>query len=293
MRPFAVVLFALISIVFVAGRGGAQPAIIAPAPSVSVKVNEDPPGPVGKPAKTMSGWTALWGELPKNTADLRIALAEIERAEAATRIAWGAVQPNINGNVTLTYSSRPTLQAGQLTSGATLAAQLSATQVLINLRAFHQIGTQHVVEEIANLDALEVRRRLGLQLARSAASIAAASRLAEGNRTSLLLAIDRLVLTRKRLAAGVGDARDLVCAQQDVATARAVIAPADESLLQSEEALAIIIGTISRASRKSSRPSAATSPPTTKSDSTSPSPRSGSSSPSATSTTSRSSSSPH
>ena len=243
MRSLAVVFFALLGVLLVAARGGAQPAIIAPAPSESVKVNEDPPGPIGKPAKTMANWSALWSELPKNTADLRIALAEIERAEAATRIAWGAVQPNILGNVTLTYSSRPIFNAGTLTTGATLAAQLSATQVLINLRAFHQIGTQHVIEEIASLDALEVRRRLGLQLARSAASIAAASRLAEGNRTSLLLAIDRLVLTRKRLAAGVGDARDLVRAPQDVATARAVIAPADESLLQSEEALAIIIGT--------------------------------------------------
>ncbi len=243
MRPLAVVVVALLAIVLMAGRGRAQPAVIAPMPSESVKVNEEPPAPTGKPSKTMPGWNALWGELPKSTADLRIALAEIERAEAATRIAWGAVLPTINGTGTLTYSSRPIVSGGILVGGATLNAQLSATQSLINFRAWHQIGTTHVLEEVANLEVHEVRRRLGLQLARAAASITAASRLAEGNRASLLLAIDRLVLTRKRLLAGVGDARDLVRAQQDVATARAVIAPNDESLLQAEEALATILGT--------------------------------------------------
>lgn len=243
MRPFAAVVVALLAIVLMTGRGVAQPAIVAPMPSESVKVNEEPPKPVGKPSKTVPGWSALWGELPKSTADLRIALAEIERAEAATRIAWGAVLPNLNANGTVTYSSRPVVAGGILIGSGTLTAQASLTQTLINLRQFHQIGTTHVLQEIANLEVREVRRRLGLQLARGAASIAAASRLAEGNRISLLLAIDRLVLTRKRLAAGVGDARDLVRAQQDVASARAVIAPNDESLLQAQEGLATILGT--------------------------------------------------
>lgn len=243
-RRAVAVLFAALGLPALLSRNGAaQPAQIAPMPSSSVKVNEDPAPPLGKPAKQLAGWSALWSELPKNTAELRIALAEIERAEAATRIAWGAVLPNINGNVVLTYSSRPVVSGGVFTIGGVLQAQLSVTQTLINLRSFHQIGTQHALEEVVNLEALEVRRRLGLQLARSAASISAATRIAENNRVSLGLAIERLVLTRKRLLAGVGDMRDLVRAQQDVATARALIAPADESLLQAQEALAVILGT--------------------------------------------------
>lgn len=224
-------------------RGAAQPAAIVTAPSTSVSVDESTPPPAAKPSKTVAGWSALWDELPKASADLRIALAEIERAEAATRIAYGAVLPTINASATWNYSSVRQFVAGQLATGGTLQAQLSASQVLVNLRAFHQIGTQKALEEIVRLDSLEVRRRLGLGLARAAASIAAARRLTEGNRTSLALALDRLLLTKKRLAAGVGDARDLVRAQQDVASARAVIAPADESLLQAEEGLATLIGT--------------------------------------------------
>lgn len=242
-RPFAVLLGSLAIAGAFARTGAAQPAQIAPMPSSSVKVNEEAAPALGKPSKTLPGWSSLWGELPKNTAELRIALAEIERAEAATRIAWGAVLPNINGNVTLTYASRPVVSGGVFTIGSFLQAQASATQTLVNLRAFHQIGTQHVLEEVVNLEVREVRRRLGLQLARAAASIAAATRIAENNRVSLGLAIERLVLTRKRLNAGVGDMRDLVRAQQDVATARSVIAPADESLLQAEEGLAVILGT--------------------------------------------------
>ncbi|MGZ3455454.1 MAG: TolC family protein, partial [Polyangiales bacterium] len=116
-----------------------------------------------------------------------------------------------------------------------------AAATLINIRAFHAIGTAKVQEEIAHLSLVETRRRLALGLARGAASIAAARRLSEGNRISLDLALQRLDLTKKRLAAGVGDMRDLVRSQQDVATARSVIAPADESLLQAEEGLSAIL----------------------------------------------------
>jgi len=225
------------------GRGGAQPATVVTAPSTSVSVDESTPPPPGKPSKTVAGWKGLWAELPKGSADLRIALAEIERAEAATRIAYGAVLPTITASASWNYSSRPQFVAGAVASGGILQAQLTASQVLVNLRAFHQIGTQKMLEEVTHLDVFEVRRRLGLGLARAAAAIAAAERLTEGNRTSLSLSLDRLLLTKKRLAAGVGDARDLVRAQQDVATARSVIAPADEGLLQAEEGLATLIGT--------------------------------------------------
>lgn len=245
-RAFAVISCALTGGVLLtaSGRGAAQPAnAITTSPASSVTVDESTPPPPGKPAKTVAGWNGLWEELPKASADLRIALAEIERAEAATRIAYGAVLPTLTATGTWSYSSRPQFVAGGLATGGVLQAQLSATLPLINLRSWHQIGTQKMLEEITRLDSLEVRRRLGLGLARAAASIAAAQRLTEGNRTSLSLSLDRLTLTKKRLAAGVGDARDLVRAQQDVATARSVIAPADESLLQAEEALATLIGT--------------------------------------------------
>lgn len=245
-RAFVVISCALTGGVLLtaSGRGGAQPAnAITTSPASSVTVDESTPPPPGKPAKTVAGWNALWEELPKASADLRVALAEIERAEAATRIAYGAVLPTLNASATWSYSSRPQFVAGALATGGVLQAQLSATLPLINLRSWHQIGTQKMLEEITRLDSLEVRRRLGLGLARAAASIAAAQRLTEGNRTSLSLSLDRLMLTKKRLAAGVGDARDLVRAQQDVATARSVIAPADESLLQAEEGLATLIGT--------------------------------------------------
>ncbi len=242
-RRFVVAAGAAVTVAFavIPERGAAQPAVVpSPAPQGSVTVNEAAAPPLAKPTSILASWDALWRALPKSASDLRIALAEIERAEAATRVAWGAVLPSITGTATLSYSP-PNPGRPFALAGGTLQAQLTATQTLVNVRAFHQIGTQHVLEEVAQLNALEVRRRLALNLARGAASIAAAARIAEGNRTSLELAIARLDLTKKRLAGGVGDARDLVRAQQDVAAARAVIAPADESYIQAQEGLATLL----------------------------------------------------
>lgn len=228
---------------FASARGGAQPAaVVAPVPSASVKVDESKPTPLVPPKKNLATWSDLWKQLPQSSTDLRIALAEIERAEAATRIAWGNVLPTLTGSATVSYSPSSGSGSRLTATGATFSASLTLAATLINVRAFHQIGTQHVLEEVAHLSIIDVKRRLALGLARGAASIAAAVRLSEGNRTQLELALERLDLTKKRLAAGVGDMRDLVRAQQDVATARSVIAPSDESLLEAEEGLANILG---------------------------------------------------
>jgi outer membrane protein TolC len=223
-----------------AGTPVGSPGATAGTPAAGVTVDERAPVPLSPAGETLQSWEALWASLPTAAADLRIALAEIERAEAATRIAWGAVLPSLTGTLTLSYAP-PRAGRPFVITGPQLQGQLTATATLLNLRAFHQIGTQQLLEEVAGLGVLEVRRRLGLGLARAAASIAAAARLAEGNRTSLELALARLVLTRKRLAAGLGDQRDLVRAQQDVAAARALIAPADESVVQAQEALGTLL----------------------------------------------------
>jgi outer membrane protein TolC len=236
----------------------AQPATVAPAPAPAgstapstsapvTKVNEEPPPPIPKPTRTVGAFKDLWQLLPKNTADLRIALAEVERAEAATRIAYGAVLPTASANAGFSWSPSSTFigAAGAPTTvgGTNASASLVVAATLINVRAFHNIGTVKMGEEINALGVVEVRRKLGASLARAVASIAAAKRLAEGNRESLDLSLQRLSLTRKRLAAGVGDTRDLVRALQDVAAARAVVAPNDESLLQAEEGLGVLVGT--------------------------------------------------
>jgi outer membrane protein TolC len=213
-------------------RGEAQPAQVAPVPSASAKVDEAPAPPMPTATRMLSGWSALWKELPKSSPDLRIALAEIERAEAATRISKANVTPTLNGSATLAYQSN---------GGSSLQLQLTAVATLINLRGFHAIGTAKAQEEIVALSLLEVRRKVGLALARAAAAIAASDKLARGNRVSLDLARERLGLTKKQLGAGVGDLRDLVRAQQDVAASRAVIAPSDESLIQAEEGLASLL----------------------------------------------------
>ena len=216
---------------------------VAPATSNSgATVNEAPPSVLPPPGRLIDGWGALWGELGKSSIDLRIALAEMERAEAGTRIAWGAALPSVTGTVSLTHiPGGGTGAGGFFPPGNILQAQLAVTAPLINLRAWHAIATSRELEEIAKLSLLDVRRRVSLALARAAVGIASAQRLAELNRIGLQAALERLSLTRKRLAAGVGDARDLVRAQQDVAASRAVIPASDEALIEAQEGLATIL----------------------------------------------------
>jgi outer membrane protein TolC len=183
-------------------------------------------------ARTLTGFRAMWKELPKSSPDLRIALAEIERAEAATRIAKANVTPTLDGSASISYSP---------SAGGNLQLSLVAAATLINLRGFHAIGTAKVREEIVALSLIDVRRRVGLALSRAAAAVYASDKLSRGDRVSLELALQRLVLTKKQLAAGIGDLRDLVRAQQDVAASRAVIAPADENLVRAEEGLGALL----------------------------------------------------
>ncbi|GAC1352837.1 MAG: hypothetical protein NVSMB1_19730 [Polyangiales bacterium] len=237
----------------------AQPAVSAPSRDLAKgaqaaaplnpqwtgpTVNEDEPSPISTSTRSFAGWADLWSEVGKGSIDLRIALAEIERAEAATRIAYGGVLPTAIGQVV--YTHIPPSGEGTAFSrpaGNFLSSQLTVAATLINLRGFHAIGTAKVGEEIARLSLADVRRRLGLNLSRAVVGITSALRLAELNRIGVSTSLERLVLTRKRLAAGVGDNRDLVRAQQDVAVARATLAPADEALRQAREGLAIVLGT--------------------------------------------------
>jgi outer membrane protein TolC len=227
-----------------AASTSAAPSSSVPGTASSApQVNESHPDALVVPTRSVAGWGALWQEFGKGSIDLRIALDEFERSQASTRIAWGGVLPTANASVSLTHvpaSGTPgTFTVGR---GDTMSAQLSITAPLINLRNIHAIGTARVNEEIAALSIADVRRRFANSLAGAVLAIASAEKLANLNRVNVEAAIERLGLTRRRLAAGVGDARDLVRAQQDLASARAQIPSADESLRQAREGLAVLLG---------------------------------------------------
>jgi multidrug efflux system outer membrane protein len=233
-------------------------AAIAPSVSASV-VDLTKPAAVPTPTRSVAGWAGLWAEIDKRSVDVRVALAELERAEAATRVAWGAALPTLTGLASWThyppgggftstgsFSSASSSTGTGVTSGTgssdTLTMQLQLAAPLISVRNWHAIATARANEDVNALSLTDVRRKLALGLARAAVSIAAAERSAQQARTDLAQSMERLGLTQKQLASGVGDMRDLVRAQQDVATTRASIAPADEALRQAREGLAALLG---------------------------------------------------
>ncbi len=212
------------------------------ASSAAADVDESEPPPLPKATKSVAGWRALWDEGAKSNLDLRVAVDEIERAEAATRVAWGGVLPTATGVVTLGYASTSNTLFATVPTGSSLSGDLVVVAPLVHLRNAHAIGTARVGEDVARLSLVDVRRRFALSLSRALLSIAAARRLAEIYRVGLRGALARLELTRARVGIGVGDARDLLRAQQDVASARAAIPGADEALRQAREGLAILFG---------------------------------------------------
>jgi outer membrane protein TolC len=212
------------------------------ANSAAADVDESEPPPIPKPTKTVAGWRALWDEGVKGNLDLRVAVDELERAEAATRVAWGGVLPTATGVATIGYASTSNSLFATLPAGNSLSGELVVVAPLIHLRNAHAIGTARVGQDIARLSLVDVRRRFALSLSRALLSIAAARRIAEVNRIGLRAALVRLELTRARVGIGVVDARDLLRAQQDVASARAAIPSADEALRQAREGLALLFG---------------------------------------------------
>jgi outer membrane protein TolC len=237
---------------------------------LSFSISEQHAGDIPPPIRSLGGFSGVWDQFQRSSLDMRIALDEIERAYADTRTTWAGVLPSMNFSTTVGYQSlyvTPTVASPTTTTtttttatapgtvattgaptlsttGDSISATLAITAPLVNFRAIHAIGTAKVNEQVMKLTLVDTRRQLALKLARAVVAIASAEKSALLNRSNLNDTLDRLNLTRRQLAAGVGDQRDLVRALQDLATARAAVAPGDEQVLQAREALATILGLV-------------------------------------------------
>jgi outer membrane protein TolC len=219
-----------------------------PAPPVDDPMLAPPPAP----AREVATWGDALVLTRSRSTDLATALAEIRRAEAQSRTALAAVLPTINGAITYPHqfitNDQTVFGAGGTPRVVTspqsdyFNGNITLSQSIVNLQAWHTIRTAKQNENLARLSAEDTQRQITLGVASAVVAVVAAERVAELNRIGLRSALERRELTSRKQVLGVGTGLDVVRADQDVSSSRATIVSGDEALRQAREALGLALG---------------------------------------------------
>jgi multidrug efflux system outer membrane protein len=227
---------------------------VPPAPAVSDSML----APVPPARRNIGSWDEAARLLRAQSTDLRRAYDDIRRAEADSRTALAAVLPTLNGTVTGTHTLLP--KAGGTTTIVdptsstvlptggggrarnTLAGSLRLNVPILDLKAWHSIGTAHLSEDAARRSYEDLERTTAAALASAIAANVTAERVAELGRLGLKNALERLALTEAKERTGTATGLDIVRARQDVAQARGSLVTSDESLRKSRDTLGLALG---------------------------------------------------
>jgi outer membrane protein TolC len=230
------------------GAAGALPPAPPPPPVDDPMLT--PPAP---PSRELASWGDAVTLSRSRSTDLGSAYADVRRAEAQTRTALAAVLPTINGSVNYPHQfitketvvlGNPGDPARTITAPQSdyLNGNVTLSQSIVNVQAWHSIKTGKENEKTAKLSAEETARVITLGVASAVVGVVAAERVAELNRIGLRTSLERRELTARKRGLGVGTGLDVVRADQDVSLARAAIVTGDESLRKAREALGLSLG---------------------------------------------------
>jgi len=213
-----------------------QGAATLPPPPV---VNDPDLAPLPPAKLVVRSWDEITAYLRARSADLRIALDEVGRAEAQRRVAWAGVLGSINGNVTLTHNFFTVSQYANVDSAS---AGLTGSLPIIAPRAWNAIHSADVNVHINRYALDDVKRTISTTVANDALTVVTDEHLAELNRVGLRQALERFELAKRKTSLGAGTGLDVVRAQQDVENARATLVTGDETARQAREAFGLALG---------------------------------------------------
>lgn len=230
------------------GASVSQPSAPAPAGVVI-----DDPALVSPPRATrqVSGWREAMDTVRARSTDLQISLADVTRAEAQTRVALAGALPTLGAQASVTdvamrTVTNPLTGAPKTTffpdNSITYGGSLNLSIPVLAPRAWYAMGTADRSLDASRLTALDQRRLLAANVASALVSVITAERIADLNRVGLRAALERLVLTRRRVDLGAANGLDAIRVEQDAATARAQIVQGDENLRQARENLGLALG---------------------------------------------------
>jgi outer membrane protein TolC len=226
----------------------------APAP-FQPKIDDPMLVPAPAAARQVSSWEEALKMLRERSSDLRIAQANVQRAEGLWRQSLSALLPTarLSGGVghdllnpdvpVLATSGSPLQGSGDETpTSPLLSGTVSLTQSLVNVSAWRGVSAASSNEDSARSNLQDVQRRLTLGLAQALVATVAAERTAELNRVGLRQALERAALTQRSFELGAGTQLDVVRVRQDVEVARASLISGDEQLRRTREALGLTLG---------------------------------------------------
>lgn len=225
-----------------------QPKPVTPLPLTQATDNvtlppppkvDDPDLAPLPPAKlSVTSWDEITKYLRARSADLRIALDEVGRAEAQRRTALAGVLGSITTTGSYTHQFLPTsVQASNNITG-----NINASLPIIAPRAWNAIhmADVNIGAQSATLD--DIKRTIATTVANAALTVVTNEHVAELNRVGLRQSLERLELAKRKTALGAGTGLDVVRAQQDVESARSTLVTGDEAARQAREAFGIAIG---------------------------------------------------
>lgn len=237
-----------------------EPAQVPPAaaPPTPAPITVDDPllAPIAAAPKTLTTWQEAIHLVDTRSTDLRVAEADVERAEAQSRQALGRILPTLNASASASrQSSQFDQPAGSTLFGQPIPQEFTQTNTSTNTslgatlsvpilqpRGWYAYGTARQSVELAKLSTTDRRRLLITNVASAIVSVFTAERVAEINRVGLKTALERLELTRRRARLGTATRLDIVRAEQDVTLASNTIIQGNESLRRARESLGLALG---------------------------------------------------
>jgi outer membrane protein TolC len=249
---------ALLLVVLAVGPALAQePSAQPPATPAPPQVDDPMLAPPPPATQQVGNWEEALRLVRERSSDLRIAQANVQRAEGRWRQVLGAMLPNVRLSAGAAYDvlnpENPVVPGAgttlprQLPDGTQLTVPLvtgsvGLSQSLVDLSAWRGLASASAAEEGAEASLRDVQRRLTLGLARTLVATVAAERVAELNRVGLRQALERAALTQRSFELGAGTQLDVVRVRQDVEVTREALVSGDEQLRRAREALGLSLG---------------------------------------------------
>jgi outer membrane protein TolC len=188
---------------------------------------------------SVSSWDDISKYLRAKSADLRVALDEVGRAEAQRRSALAGVLGSIVGSASYTHQFLEVSQFGATDSGS---ASLTASLPIIAPRAWNAIHMADVNIDVMNASLEDIKRTIATTVANDALTVLTDERIADLNRVGLRQALEEVELAKRKTSLGAGTGLDIVRAQQNAETARTTLVTGDETARQAREAFGLAIG---------------------------------------------------
>ncbi len=206
----------------------------------------DPPPP---PAHVLTSWQQGVQLVRDQSVTIRVARANILRAQADVQIALSPALPQLVGAGSVTrYLLRgevPNGVGGTVTipNPATIwNAGLTLTVPLFRPAAWYDYGSAKDNVNANRLSARETERQVIALVADRIVGVVTAERLAEVSRSSLRAALSTVDLTKRRAALGASNTLDVLRVESEASLSRSQVVSTTESLILAREALGSALG---------------------------------------------------